>query len=372
MDNSEWNRNGDFKPSRFEGQQDAANLICDAKTQQNPESTLGVMSMAGKRPEIHLTQTNDTGRLLQTITKLPIDGYIDLSISVKIAQLSLKHRQDKTQKQRIVVFVGSPLDGLEDKECVKLGKQLRKNDVAIDVVNFGHPENIPLLTALVENCNKNGNSRILEINYGMNIADTLITSPIVAFDPGMDEAMPAEGAPAEGGAQPATGGGQNFAEFGGIDPNLDPEYAMAIRISLEEHKNADKNEQNTGEDKPAEEQANAEAEAPKQEDAVMENAEQPPVQEEQDEGEEDYEAALEEAKRLSMQGVEEPVQETPMETDDNKVGEGLEGVINEEFLGELMQDLGVPMTEDAIQGCLEDDEKKDDKDKKKEDKKDEE
>jgi 26S proteasome regulatory subunit N10 len=32
LDNSEWNRNGDFAPSRFENQKDAANIICEAKT----------------------------------------------------------------------------------------------------------------------------------------------------------------------------------------------------------------------------------------------------------------------------------------------------------------------------------------------------
>lgn len=49
MDNSEWNRNGDLPLSRWECQQDAAQVIIDSKTQQNPESTIGVMSMAGRR-----------------------------------------------------------------------------------------------------------------------------------------------------------------------------------------------------------------------------------------------------------------------------------------------------------------------------------
>lgn len=44
MDNSEFNRNGDFAPSRWESQQDAANNIIDVKLNQNPENTLGIMS----------------------------------------------------------------------------------------------------------------------------------------------------------------------------------------------------------------------------------------------------------------------------------------------------------------------------------------
>jgi 26S proteasome regulatory subunit N10 len=49
LDNSEYNRNGDFAPSRWDSQQDAANVLCDAKLNQNPENTIGLMSMAGKK-----------------------------------------------------------------------------------------------------------------------------------------------------------------------------------------------------------------------------------------------------------------------------------------------------------------------------------
>lgn len=344
IDNSEWTRNGDFKPSRFEGQQDAANLICDAKTQQNPESTLGMMTMAGKRPEIFLTQTNDVGRLLSTIQKMPVKGYVDLPRAVKIAQLSLKHRQNKNQKQRIIVFVGSPIEGLEDRDMTKLGKQLRKNDVAIDVVNFGHPENVPLLTSLVDNCNKSGNSHLVDITYGMNIADTIITSPVVAFDSG-DAAMPGDGGEGAGAGQ-ATGGasaGGRFAEYGGIDPNLDPELAMAIRISLEEAKNAD-GQEGEAQNKPAEGET---AQPTKGGDAEMKPVAEQPAAEEQEmqEEEDDYDEQLEEAKRLSMEGYDPS---KPQEDTTNKNEEELEGVIDKELLGDLMNDLGVDMTEDAI------------------------
>ena len=67
IDNSEFARNGDFAPSRLSSTQDAVNLLCDAKTNQNPETTLGIMGMAGARPEVYLTQTKDIGRLLVAI-----------------------------------------------------------------------------------------------------------------------------------------------------------------------------------------------------------------------------------------------------------------------------------------------------------------
>lgn len=48
VDNSEFTRNGDYTPTRFEAQVDAVGLLFNAKTQSNPENTVGLMSMGGK------------------------------------------------------------------------------------------------------------------------------------------------------------------------------------------------------------------------------------------------------------------------------------------------------------------------------------
>lgn len=40
VDNSEWTRNGDYAPTRFQAQADAVNLLAGAKTQANPENTV--------------------------------------------------------------------------------------------------------------------------------------------------------------------------------------------------------------------------------------------------------------------------------------------------------------------------------------------
>ena len=40
-----------------------------------------------------------------------------------------------------------------------------------------------------------------------------------------------------GGAAAGGGGGADaFAEYGGVDPNMDPELAMALRVSMEEER----------------------------------------------------------------------------------------------------------------------------------------
>ena len=53
---------------------------------------------------------------------------------------------------------------------------------------------------------------------------------------GMGGAADAGAGAAAAGGVPANPVASQFAEYGGIDPNLDPELAMALRISLEEER----------------------------------------------------------------------------------------------------------------------------------------
>lgn len=164
---------------------------------------------------------------------LVLDGEADFITAVKVAQLSLKHRQNKSQRQRIIIFVGHPLK--EDEATFEeLGVRMKRNNVAVDVINFAHPENEAKLRAMVTAANSNGNSHFLDVPMGVSmITDVLIASPII--NEGMDVGMAdASGANVGGGGMPAAP--SQFAEFGGIDPNLDPELAMALRISMEEER----------------------------------------------------------------------------------------------------------------------------------------
>ena len=64
-------------------------------------------------------------------------------------QLALKHRQGKNHSQRIVAFVGSPIEN-EEKDLVKLAKRLKKEKVNVDVINFG--EEVRRLVILLSDC----------------------------------------------------------------------------------------------------------------------------------------------------------------------------------------------------------------------------
>ena len=92
---------------------------------------------------------------------------------------------------------------------------------------------------MVNAANSNGNSHFLDVPIGVaQITDILIASPIInqGMDMGMGGAADAGAGAAAAGGVPANPVASQFAEYGGIDPNLDPELAMALRISLEEER----------------------------------------------------------------------------------------------------------------------------------------
>ncbi len=71
-------------------------------------------------------------------------------------------------------------------------------------------------------------SHLIVVPPGVAPSDALISSPIFQGDDGgLAQAMAAS----TGGG--GDGGGQ-FAEYGGVNPDLDPELAMALRLSAEE------------------------------------------------------------------------------------------------------------------------------------------
>jgi len=149
---------------------------------------------------------------------------------------------NKNQKQRIIIFVGHPLEE-DEAACEELGKRLKRNAVNIDIINFANPDNVPKLKALVEAANNSDMSHFLDVPIGVSmITDVLFTSPILhgedAAAMGGAGGMPADGSAGmvvDGPGGPGPAGGQ-FAEFGGINPDMDPELAMALKVSMEEER----------------------------------------------------------------------------------------------------------------------------------------
>ncbi|EXB39295.1 26S proteasome non-ATPase regulatory subunit 4 [Morus notabilis] len=240
IDNSDWMRNGDYSPSRFQAQSDAVSLICGAKTQSNPENTVGILTMAGKGVRVLATPTTDLGKILGCMHGLEMGGEMNIAAGIQVAQLALKHRQNKNQQQRIIVFAGSPVK-YEKKVLEMIGKKLKKNSVALDIVNFGEeddakPEKLEALLAAVNN---NDTSHMVHVPPGPNaLSDVLIS---IHWRWGWREWLCSSGwgrrrprGAAAAAAAAASGGASGF-EFG-VDPNIDPELALALRVSMEEER----------------------------------------------------------------------------------------------------------------------------------------
>jgi len=372
VDNSGFMRNGDFLPTRLQAQQDAVNLITHSKTRSNPESNVALMTLADL--SVLVTLTTDTGKILAKLHQVNPNGEMRFISGIKIAHLCLKHRQGKNHKTRIVAFVGSPLE-TDEKEMVKLAKKLKKEKVNIDIVNFGEDEaNTEILNKFITTINgKEGTgSHLVTIPPGPHLSDALVSSPIVQGEDGS-------------GAGIASTGGGGF-EFG-VDPNDDPELALALRVSMEEQRARQQAEGGTEEPPATPMPASGEEES--SEEALLQRAlamsmdtdeslPAPPAPRKAARPERDLANMTEEeqiayAMQMSMAdtGEETPAEES-MDVDDKE--QDYSEVMNDPaFLQSVLQNLpGVDPDSEAVRaamGAMKEDEKK--KDDKKDDKKEE-
>jgi len=235
VDNSESSRNGDYLPDRFGAQAEAVNLIFNAKTGANPESSVGLMSMGGKGPEVLVTLTTEFGKVLAGLHETKIKGSSHLGTGISVAALALKHRQNKSQRQRIIVFTCSPIEDSE-KELVKLAKKMKKNNISIDFIAFGdlESETKQKLEAFNENVKGGDGSYLAIIPPGPNLlSDSIITTPILSSG---ENGAPSGSGVTDGVDGNGGGGGSSGFEFG-FNPESDPELAMALRMSMEEEQN---------------------------------------------------------------------------------------------------------------------------------------
>ena len=89
-----------------------------------------------------VTHTKELGQIITAVhnTSTNLGRTASIPTAIAIAQLALKHRQNKNSRQRVIVFVGSPLEDASpdaDRALVRLAKKLKKNNVALDVIAFG-------------------------------------------------------------------------------------------------------------------------------------------------------------------------------------------------------------------------------------------
>jgi 26S proteasome regulatory subunit N10 len=261
--------------------------------------------MAGKRVEVHLTLTNDLGKILATNQRINLAGECDFLTALNISILTLKHRQNKNQKQRIIMFVGSPIKhSIEDVEQV--GKKLKKYNVAVDVISFGNiDENREIIQKFIDSVNNSNNSSITEVPIGEYIVDTLFSSPIMSElgNEGFNDI------PIDSGNQVPNQGGVGMSQF-------ERDINLAIQNSILQDQKIQTISTGTN--------------LPK----TSDNVEMKPVEEEFDEEDE-----LEKAKLLSMKEHEDVVNKEKEK--ENQIKDEL--LENQEFIKDLLE--GIDSTE---------------------------
>jgi len=120
---------------------------------------------------------------------------------------------------------------------------MKKTGISIDIVAFGElsDDTTKKLQAFSDNVQSAEGSYLATIPPSANLlSDSLISTPLLGGD-GTSGAGGASGSGGEGGAS----GGNDF-EFG-VDPSVDPELALALRMSFEEEKARQDREKKTKE-----------------------------------------------------------------------------------------------------------------------------
>mmetsp|Transcript_37973 Transcript_37973/g.92046 ORF Transcript_37973/g.92046 Transcript_37973/m.92046 type:complete len:809 (-) Transcript_37973:62-2488(-) len=211
LDPSEYMRNGDYIPTRYEAQQDAARWLIADITTSSPENTVGVMAGTS----VMVSTTNNIGQLFEAVksSRRRFTGEFEIENSLQVAFMALKHRRNKVGSQRIILFVGSPIT--DHKSFGKLSKSLRKNNVSLQIITLGDEPNQDKLELLIQNNSED--SRMINIPKGTVPSEFLSATSTFGT--------------ANGFAGEASGGGMMGDTF---DPSMDPELAMALQISLQE------------------------------------------------------------------------------------------------------------------------------------------
>jgi 26S proteasome regulatory subunit N10 len=189
-------------------------------------------------PKVLVSLTSDGSKLAAALNKIIAEhhqGPTNIVSSLKVAQLVLKHRQNPVQHQRIIAFIGSPVENVPEGSVAELVKQLAKQKVAIDFVLFGAEQesNVPLAQTIIDRLNEVSQkqttdegslSHLLTIPLGANMLEVLKQAGNVLGIDGM-----------------AMAGDDYF------DPEMDPELAMALKLSLEEEHTRQKETTNAAE-----------------------------------------------------------------------------------------------------------------------------
>src|SRR5205823_6029381 len=130
------------------------------------------------------------------------------------------------QKQRIIIFVASPLNVNPTKVPEELLKSLKKNGISLNFISIG---NLLCLLSYLGSEALSANRSLINSYLGALENDTSTT--LTEIEPTTYSLIDVIRSVKEVVGSESSAGG---FEFGDVDPNLDPELALALKLSLEE------------------------------------------------------------------------------------------------------------------------------------------
>lgn len=211
IDNSEYSRNGDFQPNRYQQQIDAADYYVRDLRNNSGNAHTAIIAGAGESPYVVLADAATSAIYHE---KLYIKGELNICSSIEIALL--------TSPEEIILFHCSVVLGDVKKiqqyktDLKKILKKLKKNKVSLKIINFGEVESNNEFWSDIS-ADFAGDDVISVISF-MPDSGMLLWEQIKSFSQ----------------FNSANDNGDAFLEYGGIDPSMDPELAMALKMSLEE------------------------------------------------------------------------------------------------------------------------------------------
>jgi len=173
LDTSSYMRNGDLNPTRLKSQELAISSLVRYKLEDNIESSVGLLTMAGYKVDVQISPSRDVHKMINALKVVEAQGANDILSSLKISQLTLRNRSNKHQRQRVVMFIGSPIN-VSNEQLVTAGKELKKNNIALDIVLFGYEtlenQNYDKSKLLIDTVQNGGNSHLI-VHYDPALFD---------------------------------------------------------------------------------------------------------------------------------------------------------------------------------------------------------
>lgn len=91
----------------------------------------------------------------------------------------MKHRVNKNQRERVVVFVASEITDKEE-HLLQVARNFRRNNTNLDIVNVLQPKNLEILGKIIEVVNVEDESRLVNFDdNSSSLLDFVKASPIM-------------------------------------------------------------------------------------------------------------------------------------------------------------------------------------------------